>query len=113
MVAGQWYNQDGLYLQYGTQKAVPEVGGDYLVYGETREAESYVGLVPFTFSSGSSSIVVPAAPTSFSGTTTAAAAGITSLTTMMPLQNTAPIVTTTSGNLIINAPQIFIESVTV
>lgn len=113
MVAGNWTNQDGLYLQFGTQKAVPEIGGDYLAYGETREIESYVGLVPFTFSTGASSIVVPAAPTSFSGTSTAAAAGISSLTTFLPLQTTAVQNTTTGGNLVISNTQNFIESVTV
>lgn len=39
MTAGSWMNADGLYIQYGTQKAVPEVGGDYLSYGETRDIE--------------------------------------------------------------------------
>lgn len=113
MVAGTWLNQDGLYLQFGTQKAVPEIAGDFLVYGETREIEHYVGLVPFTFSTGASSIVVPAAPTSFVGTTTAAAAGITSLTTLVPTQTTAVQNTLTGSNLVINQPQLFIESCSV
>lgn len=39
MVGGSWMNNDGLYLQYGTQKAVPTVAGDYLSYGELREIE--------------------------------------------------------------------------
>jgi hypothetical protein len=112
MVSGNWYNQDGLYLQYGTQKAVPEVGGDYLIYGETREIEQLVPLVPFQLTSSGQLVPAPA-QTTFSGTGTAAAAGIQSLTTFLPLQQTAPVVTTTGGNLVLSNPQIFIEEVTV
>ena len=39
MVGGNWMNNDGLYVQYGTSKAVPTTAGDYLSYGETREIE--------------------------------------------------------------------------
>lgn len=39
MVGGNWLNNDGLYIQYGTTKAIPEVAGDYLSYGDTREIE--------------------------------------------------------------------------
>lgn len=112
MVSGQWYNQDGLLLQYGTQKQVPEIGGDYLVYGDTREVEQYIPLVPTQWSSAPQ-FTVAAPPTSFTGTTTFQAAGIQSLTTLFPLQITAPQVTTTSGTLILTNPQIFIESVEV
>lgn len=112
MVAGQWYNADGLYLQYGTQKAVPEVGGDYLVYGETREIEQLIPMVPLQLTSAGQLVPAPA-QTTFSGSTTAAAAGIQSLTTFMPLQQTAPNITTSSGNLVISNPQIFIEEVTI
>jgi hypothetical protein len=116
MVAGQWYNQDGLYLQFGTQKQVPEIGGDYLVYGETREIEQYIALVPTQWGNpatpGTSPFVIAAAPTSFSGTSTAAAAGIQSLTTLMPLQGTLP-TGLTSGTIILNNTQLFIEEVTV
>jgi hypothetical protein len=48
MVGGSWLNNDGLYIQYGTQKAVPEVGGDYLSYGETRDIEFTVVLSTLT-----------------------------------------------------------------
>ena len=109
MVAGNWFNQDGLYLQYGTQKAVPEVGGDYLIYGETREIEQLIPLVPMELTTAGQQ--VPAPPTSFSGTSTAIAAGIQSLTTFMPLQQTAPVTTTTGGVIVLSNPQIFIESV--
>lgn len=48
MVGGSWLNNDGLYLQYGTQKAVPEVAGDYLSYGETRDIELTLTLASLT-----------------------------------------------------------------
>lgn len=41
---GSWMNNDGLYVQYGTTKAVPTTAGDYLSYGETREIELTVTL---------------------------------------------------------------------
>lgn len=88
MVGGFWLNQDGLPLQFGTQKAIPEVGGDFLYYGENREVEQIIPLVPTTYGSG---VQIPApAQTSFLGTSTPAAAGIISLTHMFPLQITAP-----------------------
>jgi hypothetical protein len=48
MVGGSWMNNDGLYVQYGTQKAVPEVAGDYLSYGETRQVEISIDLTKLT-----------------------------------------------------------------
>ena len=48
MVAGNWMNTDGLYLQYGTSKAVPTTMGDYLSYGETREIEFTLTLAGLT-----------------------------------------------------------------
>ena len=48
MVGGSWLNNDGLYIQYGTQKAVPEVAGDYLSYGETRDIEATIVLSTLT-----------------------------------------------------------------
>lgn len=112
MVSGYWNNQDGLYLQYGTQKAVPEVGGDYLVYGETREIEQLIPLVPMQLTASGQQVPGPC-QTTFSGTTTAAAAGIQSLTTLMPLQQTAPVTSTTGGVIVLSKPQIFIEQVDV
>lgn len=50
MVAGNWFNPDGLYVQYGTQKAVPTTTGDYLSYGETREIELTITLSTLTTS---------------------------------------------------------------
>jgi len=44
MVGGSWMNNDGLYLQYGTQKAVPTTMGDYLSYGEWRDVEFTLNL---------------------------------------------------------------------
>ena len=39
MSTGSWLNTDGLLLQYGTQKANPEAGGDYVFFGPTRVME--------------------------------------------------------------------------
>lgn len=105
MVAGTWNNQDGLYLQFGTQKAVPEIGGDYLIYGETREIEQLIPLVPMQLTASGQLVAAP--PTTFSGTSTAAAAGIQSLTTMIPLQQTA--VNTGGTTITFTASQIQIE----
>lgn len=44
MVGGSWLNNDNLYLQYGTQKAVPTTAGDYLSYGEWRDIEFTINL---------------------------------------------------------------------
>ncbi len=44
MVGGSWMNNDGLYVQYGTQKAVPTTTGDYLSYGEWRDIELTIDL---------------------------------------------------------------------
>lgn len=109
MVAGSWANQDGLYLQFGTQKTVPDLGGEYVVYGETREIEQLIPLVPMTIGAGGQTVAAP--PTSFSGTSTAAAAGIQSLTTFLPLQTTA--VNTGGTTIALTAPQIFIDQVEV
>lgn len=107
MVSGYWTNQDGLPLQYGVLKAQPELGGDYLIYGETREIEQVIALVPTQFGTGG--IQIPAAPTSFSGTGTPIQAGIQSMTTMFPLQTTA--VNTGGTTITLLNPQVFIESV--
>ena len=53
MVAGSWMNNDGLYLQFGTQKAVPEVAGDYMSYGSNRVVEVYLDLTTLSTSSAS------------------------------------------------------------
>lgn len=109
MSTGFWFNQDGLPLQFGTQKAIPEMGGDYLMYGENREVEQLIPLVPTTWGSGQ--VSVPGATASaFSGSSTPIAAGIQSMTTLMPLQITAP--QTASGSaLTLSNTQLFIERV--
>jgi hypothetical protein len=111
MVAGNWTNNDGLVLQFGTAKAVTEVGGDYMVLGDIREIEAYISLAQTTWGTAVGVYpAVPALPSSFSGTSTPIAAGIQSLTTLFPLQNTAPVLTASSGNgLILSAPQLWID----
>lgn len=106
---GFWLNKDALPLQFGLDKAVSDSAGDYLVYGETREVETYVPLIPFI--DGTGSLQMPAAPVSFSGTGNFAAAGILSPTAIIPLQITAPAVTASGGTLTIPAPQLFFEQV--
>ena len=44
MVAGNWMNNDGLYIQYGTSKAVPTTMGDFSMPGEWRDMEFTVTL---------------------------------------------------------------------
>lgn len=39
MVGGNWMNNDGMYLQFGTSKATATTMGDFLSYGDTREIE--------------------------------------------------------------------------
>ena len=48
MSTGSWLNTDGLMLQFGTQKANPEQGGDYLTYGQNRVAEVLIDLASLT-----------------------------------------------------------------
>lgn len=43
-----WLNKDGLFLQYGTQKAVPEVGGEYKNFGGNRSIEVLIDLTKLT-----------------------------------------------------------------
>jgi len=106
MTSGQWNNQDGLVLQFGTAKALPDWGGDYLAYGSTRELEALIPLVPTTMGG----YTMPAIPTTFSGTTTYAAAGISNPDLLFPLQTFT--VDVASGSAItITKPQIFVESV--
>jgi hypothetical protein len=50
MVSGNWLDPDGRFRQYGTSKATPEVGGDYLAYGETRCIELTIDLTTLTTS---------------------------------------------------------------
>lgn len=117
MVGGNYLDNDGLFRQYGTAKAVPEIGGDYLVYGDSREIEVLINLGATAYGSTSGTNVQnPALPSSFQGTvasqTTTANTGIVSYTTKFPLQQTAPLtVANSSGVLQLNNPQLAIDSV--
>lgn len=109
MSTGFWLNQDGLALQFGTQKAIPELGGDYVAFGPNRVIETYISLATATWGTGQQ---VPALPSSFSGTTTPIAAGIQSMTQLFPLQGTAPVTAATSGNgLLLVNPQLYIDQI--
>lgn len=117
MSTGNWLNQDNLYIQYGTSKAIPEAGGEYLVYGDNREIEVLINLGATSYGSASGQNVQnPALPSSFQGTvasqTATANTGIVSFTTKFPLQQVAPVtVAGTDGVLKINNPQLYIDSV--
>lgn len=45
-----WMNNDGLYLQDGVEKTVPEVAGDYKTFGPLREIEVKIDLTTLTTS---------------------------------------------------------------
>lgn len=47
---GTWFNNDGLYIKYGTDKTIASSGGDFLSYGETREIEFTITLSTLTTS---------------------------------------------------------------
>jgi hypothetical protein len=110
MSTGFWLNQDGLPLQFGVSKAVPTSAGDYLIYGETREMEAIIPLVPMAM--GANAVQMPAPPVTFSGTSTPIAAGITSLSNIIPLQIT-PVTTVSGGVLTFTTNQLFFEQVEV
>src|SRR5215831_4827737 len=112
---GFWLNQDGLPLQFGTTKAIPELGGDYLLYGENREIETYVCLGNTIWGTGTTPNV-PNIPSSFQGTpaswTTTANTGILGYTTLFPLQGTAPItVAGSTGLLSLTNVQVYIDQI--
>ena len=56
-----WYNKDGLFLQYGTDKAVPTTAGDYRHYGDFRDVEFTIDLTKLT----ATAAIVPWAETTF------------------------------------------------
>jgi hypothetical protein len=63
---GSWMNKDGLYLQYGTTKAVPETAGEYLTENEgSRVLECYVDMTTLTSTPLiiSNTVLWPATPT--------------------------------------------------
>lgn len=107
---GFWINKDGLPLQFGTDKAIADLGGDWLAYGEQRVYETFISLGAISWASG---LQNPALPSSFVGTNPATA-GIVSLTTLFPLQQTAPVTASNSSGVInFTAPQLRIEQVDV
>lgn len=123
MVSGSWFNPDGLYIQYGTSKAVPDLGGEYLVYGQTRLVEVYISLASTTFgnpASNTNPVTVGPLPSTFTGSSTAAgaalSAGIQTINTFLPLQTIAPVLTASSGSStgnLINQEQMWLDQVEV
>jgi len=57
MTTGNWMNNDGLFLQYGTSKAVPTTTGDYLSYGEWRDIEFTVNLASAPYNTAGTYII--------------------------------------------------------
>lgn len=47
-MAQNWLNADGLFLQFGTDKAVSETAGEYLSYGGNRVVEVLIDLTTLT-----------------------------------------------------------------
>ncbi len=115
MVAGNWLNNDGLWLQFGTTKAVPELAGDYQMYGPWRELEAFIAPAATSFGSPAGQANSTALPSSFQGTvasqTAAANTGVISYTTFMPLQPTAPITAATGSVLSFVNPQLWIDQI--
>jgi hypothetical protein len=63
---GSWLNKDGLYLQYGVTKAVPEIGGEFLTENEgSRVIEVLVDCTKLTSTAAilSNTTLFPATPT--------------------------------------------------
>jgi hypothetical protein len=50
MSSGNWLNNDGLYLQFGTSKTTPETAGEYVSYGANRVVEVLIDLTTLTTS---------------------------------------------------------------
>lgn len=47
-MAQNWLNNDGLFIQYGTDKAIVETAGEYLSYGANRIIECRIDLTTLT-----------------------------------------------------------------
>lgn len=47
---GSWFNNDGLYIEYGITKTAAETAGDYRMPGEVRVLELFVDLTTLTSS---------------------------------------------------------------
>jgi hypothetical protein len=86
MVAGNWLNNDGLNLNYGTTKALPEIAGDFMTYGDNREMEVYLNLAANS-QNGLPGLLQYSTLNFGSSTTTLAAAGVISDTLIFPLNN--------------------------
>jgi hypothetical protein len=104
---GQWNNADGLPLQFGTAKPLPDWSGEYGLGGSTREVECLIPCVPTTMGG----YTMPGVPqSSWASATTYAAAGISNPDLFIPLQVTA-VQTSTSSSISITKPQLYIEQI--
>lgn len=60
-----WFNNDGLFLQYGTDKAIPELAGEFLSLGSNRIIEVFLDLSTLSTSAAtiiSNTVFIPAPP---------------------------------------------------
>jgi hypothetical protein len=108
MVSGNWLNYDGLNLNYGTTKALPEIAGDFMTYGDNREIEVYLNLAPNTLN-GLPGLLQYSTLLFGSSSTTAAAAGIISETLLFPLNNGTSAIPTTGSTPLY--PIIYLEQI--
>jgi hypothetical protein len=106
-----WINNDNLPVEFGPDKAIADLGGDYLAYGEQRVFETLINLGATSWGAGG--LQNAALPSSFSATATSfGAVGIVSPTALFPLQPTAPVTAAnSSGVLNFVAPQLRIEQI--
>lgn len=108
MSSGNWLNYDGLNLNYGTTKALPEIAGDFMTYGDNREIEVYLNLASNT-QNGLPGLLQYSTLLFGSSSTTAAAAGIISDTLLFPLNNNTTAIPTTGSSPIY--PITYIEQI--
>lgn len=118
MTSGSWLNNDGMYLQFGTQKAVPELAGDYKAYAANRVLEILISPGALSFGTPANQANSAPLPSSFQGTiasqTATANTGIVSYTTLFPLQPTAPVTAPAATSILsIVNPQIYIDQIDV
>ena len=59
---GNWENNDGLFIQYGTDKATSEVAGEFKTYGQTQTIELLLDLTKLTSTASvvSNTLIFPA-----------------------------------------------------
>lgn len=64
-MAQNWLNPDGLFVQFGTDKAIPETAGEFMAYGSNRVVEVLIDLTTLTSTAAiqSNTFFFPSPPT--------------------------------------------------